>query len=112
MIYLNIGSNLPLDGGSRETNILKAINCLKKLNLNLGDYVSILSSKSYETFLGNFPRSANFKIIGFFEVGMYEYDTSLVFMPMKMLQEFVNQSNKIDHYEVVVQLKNLFLLFL
>ncbi len=91
-----------LSSFDKEEGIFVGEKLKKKLNLNLGDYVSILSSKSYETFLGNFPRSANFKIIGFFEVGMYEYDTSLVFMPMKMLQEFVNQSNKIDHYEVVV----------
>ena len=76
----------------------------KKLNLKIGDYVSVLSAKSYETFLGNFPRSANFKIVGFFDVGMYEYDTSLIFMPIEMLQEFLNYSNKIDHYEIVVEM--------
>ena len=40
----------------------------EKLRLNLGDYVKIISSKSYETLLGNIPREATFKIIGFFEI--------------------------------------------
>ncbi|MEE2694769.1 MAG: lipoprotein-releasing ABC transporter permease subunit [Pseudomonadota bacterium] len=75
----------------------------KKLNLEKGDYITILSSKSYETFIGNIPRSASFKIIGFFDVGMYEYDTSLVFMPIKMLQNFLNYGKKIDYLEVVVE---------
>ena len=35
MIYLNIGSNLPLEEGGRETNILKAINYLKNLNYQI-----------------------------------------------------------------------------
>ena len=74
----------------------------KKLRLNRGDYITILSPKSYETFLGDLPRSANFKVIGFFDVGMYEYDTSLIFFPIELLQKFLNYDNKIDHYEVIV----------
>ena len=47
MIYLNIGSNLPLKEGGRETNILKAINHLKKLNLNLIKISSFYETPSY-----------------------------------------------------------------
>ena len=53
-----------------------------KLRLKLGDSIKIISSKSYETLVGNIPREASFKVIGFFEIGMYEYDTSLVFFPL------------------------------
>ena len=47
MIYLNIGSNLPLDKGGRETNILKAINYLKKLNIKLIKISSFYETPSY-----------------------------------------------------------------
>ena len=47
MIYLNIGSNLPLDKGSRESNILKAINYLKKLNIKLIKISSFYETPSY-----------------------------------------------------------------
>ena len=33
---------------------------------------------------------------------MYEYDTSLIFFPIELLQKFLNYDNKIDHYEVIV----------
>ena len=56
MIYLNIGSNLPLEEGGRETNILKAINHLKNLNLNL-----IKISSFYET--PSSPNSSDPKFI-------------------------------------------------
>ena len=72
-----------------------------KLRLEEGDYLTILSAKSYETFFGNLPRSATFKIIGFFEIGMYEYDTSLIFMPISMLQKFLNNRDMINHYEII-----------
>ena len=47
MIYLNIGSNLPLKEGGRENNILKAITHLKKLNLNLIEISSFYQTPSY-----------------------------------------------------------------
>ena len=74
----------------------------KKLGLNIGDYLTILSSKNYETIFGNFPRSANFKVVGFFDIGMYEYDMSLIFMPINLLQKFLDNSERIDHFEIIV----------
>ena len=47
MIYLNIGSNLPSKDGGRENNILKAINYLKKLKLNLIKISSLYETPSY-----------------------------------------------------------------
>ena len=64
----------------------------KKLKIKTGDYITILSAKSYETFLGNVPRTASFKVVGF-DVGMYEYDTSLVFLD-EILQKFLNYEKK------------------
>ncbi len=75
----------------------------EKLNLKLGDYITILSSKSHETFFGNLPRSNSFQVIGFFNIGMYEYDTSLVLMPKILLQKFLDTGNKISHYEILVK---------
>ena len=56
MIYLNIGSNLPSKEGGRKINILKAINHLKKLKLNI-----IKISSFYET--PSYPNNANPKFI-------------------------------------------------
>ena len=56
MIYLNIGSNLTVEDGGRETNILKAISYLKKLNLN-----SIKISSFYET--PSYPNNSDPKFI-------------------------------------------------
>ena len=75
----------------------------KKLGLNIGDYLTIMSSQNYETIFGNLPRSANFEIIGFFNIGMYEYDTSLIFMPINLLQKFLDINGRIDHYEIIVK---------
>ena len=50
MIYLNIGSNLPSEVGDRETNILKSINCLKNLKINLIKISSFYETPSYPNY--------------------------------------------------------------
>ncbi len=102
-IFLNNLSNEAINNFKKNDGIFVGEKLKKKLGLQEGDYINILSSKSYETFFGNLPRSASFKIIGFFNIGMYEYDTSLIFVPISMLQKFLNNGNRIDHYELVIE---------
>ena len=87
----------------RNKGILVGEKLKKKLGLQIGDYLTIMSSQNYETMFGNLPRSANFKIVGFFNIGMYEYDTSLIFMPINLLQKFLDNNGQIDHYEIIVE---------
>ena len=56
MIYLNVGSNLPLTYKGKKTNILKAISHLKKLKLKM-----IKISSFYET--PSYPNSLDPKFI-------------------------------------------------
>ena len=102
-IFKNKISKSSLIGFDNNEGIFIGEKLKDNLNLKLGDYVTVLSSKSHETFFGNLPRSTSFKIIGFFNIGMYEYDTSLVLMPKKLLQNFLDTGNKISHYEVLIQ---------
>ena len=50
------------------------------------------------------PRSASFKVVGFFNTGMYEYDSALIFLPIEIIQGFLDMKNFFDFYEI--QLKN------
>ena len=57
MIYLNIGSNIPTEDGGREANILKAINFLKKLKLNMIKISSFYETPSYPN--NSYPKFIN-----------------------------------------------------
>ena len=50
------------------------------------------------------PRSSSFKVVGFFNTGMYEYDSALIFIPIEIIQSFLNMENYFDFYEI--QLEN------
>ena len=73
-----------------------------KLNLKIGDEINIISPDNIETILGTIPRSASFQVIGFFSIGMYEYDSSLIFMPSSIMQKFLNLNKKIDFFEIYI----------
>ena len=73
-----------------------------RLNVKIGDSINIISPDSYETIFGNLPRSNSFDVIGFFKIGMYEYDSSLIFMPIEIMQDFLNLDNQIDFFEIQV----------
>ena len=40
------------------------------------------------------------RLVGFFDIGMYEYDNVLIFMPINLLQKFLDNNERIDHYEI------------
>jgi len=87
---------------SNNEGILVGEKLRKKLNIKVGDRLNILSPDNVETILGNFPRSASFKIIGFFSIGMYEYDSSLIYFPIGLIKKFLNSKNEIDFLELYV----------
>ncbi len=91
-----------LEGFKNNKGIFIGEKLRDRLNVKIGDSINIISPNSYETIFGNLPRSNSFKVIGFFSIGMYEYDSSLVFMPIELMQNFLNLDNHIDFFEVQI----------
>jgi lipoprotein-releasing system permease protein len=48
------------------------------LGITVGDKITLLSPKGRKTPFGFIPRTASFKVVGIFEVGMYQFDSSLI----------------------------------
>ena len=61
----------------------------KRLNVKIGDKITIFSANGIKTALGIIPQKQIFKIGGLFNVGMYEYDNNFIFMPWKSAQNFL-----------------------
>ena len=60
----------------------------EKFNLFLGDEVVILAPKGKASPFGTIPRSQRFKVGIIFDVGMYEYNSGFVFMPLETARKF------------------------
>ncbi|WP_035457261.1 lipoprotein-releasing ABC transporter permease subunit [Bartonella bovis] len=72
----------------------------EKLELKIGSYLRIITPDGDVTPFGVMPRIKAYKIIAIFEVGMSEYDSIFVFMPLSEAQAFFNLGQKIQSLEL------------
>ena len=72
----------------------------RNLNLQIGDYIKIISSSTAQTLMGAIPRIKSYKVGAVFESGMYEYDNSTIFTNFDIGQVHFNQQNSISNIEI------------
>ncbi len=72
----------------------------RKLGLRLGDQLTLISPQSTATPFGTVPRLARYQIAAIFDVGMFEYDSSFVYMPMETAQVYFRMPDQASSVEV------------
>ena len=58
------------------------------LSLNVGDNITIMSPRGISSPFGTIPRSYSYDISGIFEIGMTDYDSSVIFLDLSVVQNF------------------------
>ena len=66
------------------------------LSLHAGDSITLVSPKGAVTAMGTMPRIKPYRIAAVFEVGMSEYDSTFVFMPLQEAQAYFNRQAQND----------------
>ena len=74
-----------------------------RMGLGPGDRLQLISPKGTATALGTVPRIKAYEIGAIFEVGMYEYDNSVVFMPLEAAQLYFQLDERANELEVMVE---------
>ena len=72
----------------------------RKFGVGPGDSVRLVSPQSNPTAFGSVPRSKRYRIAAIFEVGMFEYDSSFVFMPLEAAQIYFRSKDAVTNIEV------------
>ena len=85
-------------------NVILGHRLAKRLNLSVGDYISLISPNVMETAIGVLPIKQNFMVGGVFDIGMYEYDNNFIFIPWEKAEKFLS-TKKIAH-GIEIFLKN------
>ena len=75
----------------------------RKLGVGIGDRVTLLSAQATVTPLGQVPRSKAYRVAGTFEVGMFEYDSSFIFMPLDSAQVFFRLGDAVSGVEAFTE---------
>jgi lipoprotein-releasing system permease protein len=74
-----------------------------QLSLRAGDNVTLVSPRGVVTPMGVTPRVKSYKIAAEFQIGMSDYDSGFVFMPLKESQIYFNHDKDVSAIEVYVQ---------
>jgi lipoprotein-releasing system permease protein len=91
-----------LDGFDSQAGVALGSRLANELNVKLGDQVTLLSPRGASTALGTAPRVKRYPIVAIFEIGMSEYDSSILFMPLNEAQRYFNQQDNVSVLEVVL----------
>ena len=75
----------------------------QKLGLKVGDNLTLVSPQGTTTVMGTVPRMKSYPIAALFEVGMYEYDSSFVYMPLAAAQLFFRLPARVNGIEVFAE---------
>ncbi|MBI5560067.1 MAG: lipoprotein-releasing ABC transporter permease subunit [Deltaproteobacteria bacterium] len=75
----------------------------KALGAGLNGEVNVISPLGSPSAVGMMPRVARFRVAGIFELGMYEYDSSLAFMSLENAQSFFRLGESVTGIEANVK---------
>ena len=86
-----------------KQNVILGYRLAQRLNLSVGDYISLISPNVMETAIGVLPIKQNFMVGGFFDIGMYEYDNNFVFIPWEKAEKFLSTKQIAHGIEIFLQ---------
>ena len=94
------GSLVGFDG---DDSVVIGYRLAEKLGIRPGDTITLISPKGNSTAFGTVPRMRPYLVVGTFNVGMFEYDSTFVFMPLPAAQVYFRLPNSVTHLETMVE---------
>jgi lipoprotein-releasing system permease protein len=71
------------------------------LGIAPGDRLTIIAPQTTPTAFGSVPRVKGYRVAATFEAGMYEYDSTFVYMPLEAAQAFFDMDEGVTQIEVM-----------
>jgi lipoprotein-releasing system permease protein len=89
-----------LEGFDEKQGVAIGRRLADQLSLRAGDSITLVSPRGAVTPMGTTPRIKPYKVAAVFEIGMSEYDSSFVFMPLTEAQAYFNRANDVTAIEI------------
>jgi lipoprotein-releasing system permease protein len=97
---MKAGSVKGLSDDGTTPGIIIGKEMLRNLGLFVGDEIEMISPIGEMGPLGMIPKMKKFRVVGYFEAGMYEYDSTLAFINIHTAQRFLGLHDEITAVEV------------
>jgi lipoprotein-releasing system permease protein len=90
-------------GEQGDSDALVGARFAQRYGLGVGSRFTLIAPQSRTTAFGSVPRMKGFRIKALFEIGMYEYDSSFVFLPLSSAQIFFRVGgDRVTNLEVML----------
>ena len=103
--------------GENIEDIVIGYSLASEFGIKINDKIKIAIPKTDKTIFGNIPRFKTLKVVGIFNLGMFEYDSNVVFTNFKIanklillndnsynqIEVFVDDPNQIDKTQKVIK---------
>lgn len=103
MKQIKTGNIYELDDKNDSNNLIIGKELARNLNLYVGDNVTVILPMGQMTPMGMIPKMLNFKVVGIFETGMFDYDSNLVYTSLTSVQKLLEIGDTITGIEVKVK---------
>ncbi|WP_339045816.1 lipoprotein-releasing ABC transporter permease subunit [Candidatus Mesenet endosymbiont of Agriotes lineatus] len=95
--HINRGSTKEFDEG-----VIIGSRLAENLGINYGDYITLVSSEELTDLLDEMPKMKEYRVVATFYTEVPDYDSMLIYIPLKEAQLFFNYQNNIKNIEIFI----------
>ncbi len=91
----------------RDGELIIGSTLSRNLGVHMGENVSLVSAdNATPTAFGTMPRIMSYPVMTSFFMGMYEYDSGYIFMPLETAQKYLNLGDAVTHIDLFLKNPN------
>ncbi|MEO1090815.1 MAG: lipoprotein-releasing ABC transporter permease subunit [Pseudomonadota bacterium] len=85
-----------LEAFDESQRLVIGVRMARRLGLGIGDRLTLIAPDGPVTPFGTLPRVVAYEVGAVFDVGMFEYDNGVLFMPMGAAQQFFDLDGRVN----------------
>ncbi|HLH47959.1 MAG TPA: ABC transporter permease, partial [Roseiarcus sp.] len=97
--HINLGT---LNGFDSAGGAAIGVRLAEHLGLRIGDKITIIAPRGAQTPFGVTPRIKSYPVVAIFQIGMFQFDNTFVFLPLPEAQAFFNLDGQVNVIEAFV----------